>query len=87
MELAKTDLLDYIKLIGRLNEDKARKMFLQLISAVDYLHQLNILDCFQKKYNCFRMQIHLNTMNFNLYMRTSKRMILTLIIITICYNI
>jgi len=43
MELAKTDLLDYIKLIGRLNEDKARKMFTQLISAVDYLHQINIV--------------------------------------------
>ena len=43
MELAKTDLLDYIKLIGRLNEDKARKMFTQLMSAVDYLHQLNIV--------------------------------------------
>ncbi|CAF3503654.1 unnamed protein product [Adineta steineri] len=43
MELAKTDLLDYIKLIGKLNEDKARKMFTQLISAVDYLHQLNIV--------------------------------------------
>lgn len=43
MELAKTDLLDYIKLIGRLNEDKARKMFIQLISAVDYLHQINIV--------------------------------------------
>lgn len=43
MELAKTDLLDYIKLIGRLNEDKARKMFEQLISAVDYLHQMNIV--------------------------------------------
>ena len=43
MELAKTDLLDYIKLIGRLNEDKARKMFTQLTSAVDYLHQMNIV--------------------------------------------
>ncbi|CAF1213414.1 unnamed protein product [Rotaria sordida] len=43
MELAKTDLLDYIKLIGRLNEDKARKMFTQLISAIDYLHQMNIV--------------------------------------------
>lgn len=43
MELAKTDLLDYIKLIGRLTEDKARKMFMQLISAVDYLHQMNIV--------------------------------------------
>ena len=43
MELAKTDLLDYIKLIGRLTEDKARKMFMQLITAVDYLHQRNIV--------------------------------------------
>jgi testis-specific serine kinase len=43
MELAKTDLLDYIKLIGRLTEDKARKMFGQLISAVDYLHQMNVV--------------------------------------------
>ena len=43
MELAKTDLLDYIKLIGRLSEDKARAMFTQLMSAVDYLHQLNIV--------------------------------------------
>lgn len=43
MELAKTDLLDYIKLIGRLNEEKARKMFRQLISAVEYLHQINIV--------------------------------------------
>ena len=43
MELAKTDLLDYIKLIGRLNEDKAKKMFSQLIAAVDYLHRMNIV--------------------------------------------
>ncbi|CAF3223356.1 unnamed protein product [Rotaria socialis] len=43
MELAKTDLLDYVKLIGRLDEDKARKMFTQLISSVDYLHQINIV--------------------------------------------
>lgn len=43
MELAKTDLLDYIKLIGRLNEEKARKMFTQFISAVEYLHQMNIV--------------------------------------------
>lgn len=43
MELAKTDLLDYIKLVGRLTEDKARKMFMQLITAVDYLHQRNIV--------------------------------------------
>jgi serine/threonine protein kinase len=43
MELAKTDLLDYIKLIGRLSEEKARKMFAQLISAVEYLHQMNIV--------------------------------------------
>lgn len=43
MELAKTDLLDYIKLIGRLNEEKARKMFRQLILAVNYLHQMNIV--------------------------------------------
>ncbi|CAF0962089.1 unnamed protein product [Didymodactylos carnosus] len=43
MDLAKTDLLDYIKLFGRLTEDKARKMFAQLISAVDYLHSINIV--------------------------------------------
>jgi serine kinase len=43
MELAKTDLLDYIKLIGRLNEDKSRKIFTQLISAIDYLHLINIV--------------------------------------------
>ena len=43
MELAKTDLLDYIKLIGRLIEYIARKMFEQLISAVYYLHQMNIV--------------------------------------------
>jgi serine kinase len=55
MELAKTDLLDYIKLIGRLNEDKARKMFIQLISAVDYLHQINIV---HRKLNFFSISIH-----------------------------
>ena len=37
------DLLEYIKLRGAINEDKARSMFGQLVSAVRYLHQLDIV--------------------------------------------
>ncbi|CAF0919846.1 unnamed protein product [Didymodactylos carnosus] len=37
------DLLDYIKLFGRLPEDRARKMFQQLVSAIEYLHNLKIV--------------------------------------------
>jgi len=67
MELAKTDLLDYIKLIGRLNEDKSRKMFTQLISAVDYLHQMTIVH--RKFYICFSSN---NSISFFFYKRRFK---------------
>jgi serine kinase len=44
MELASHgDLLDYIKLFGYLLEDKARYMFKQVVSAIEYLHSLNII--------------------------------------------
>lgn len=44
MELAgHGDLLDYIKLRGAIPEDRAKVMFKQLISAIDYLHQRHIV--------------------------------------------
>jgi len=44
MELAgHGDLLEYIKLRGALPEDKARKLFIQLLNAVSYIHAMNIV--------------------------------------------
>lgn len=37
------DLLEYIKLRGAIEEDKARPMFKQICSAIDYLHQHRIV--------------------------------------------
>jgi serine kinase len=37
------DLLEYIKLRGALPEEKAKVMFGQLVSAIDYLHSRNIV--------------------------------------------
>ncbi|XP_061165702.1 testis-specific serine/threonine-protein kinase 1-like [Saccostrea echinata] len=37
------DLLEFIKLRGAIEEDKAKLMFRQVCSAVDYLHQNNIV--------------------------------------------
>ena len=37
------DLLEFIKLRGAVEEEKAREMFRQICSAVDYLHQNRIV--------------------------------------------
>ena len=37
------DLLEYIKLRGAIPEDKAKKMFQQLVNAIEYLHSLCII--------------------------------------------
>lgn len=36
------DLLDYIELSGPLSDAKSRHFFQQIVSAVEYLHSLNI---------------------------------------------
>ena len=37
------DLLEYVRLRGALGEDKAKCMFSQLVSAVDYMHGFNVV--------------------------------------------
>ena len=37
------DLLEYIKLRGAIEEGKARTMFRQLLSAVEYLHSISVV--------------------------------------------
>lgn len=37
------DLLEYVKLRGALPEDKARRMFGQLVSAIEYIHSLHVV--------------------------------------------
>ena len=37
------DLLDYVRLRGALAEDKARFMFSQLVSAVQYMHSFGVV--------------------------------------------
>ena len=37
------DLLEYIKLRGAIPEEKSKRMFLQLASAVEYLHAKDII--------------------------------------------
>jgi len=37
------DLLEYVRLRGALTEDKAKLMFSQLVSAVDYMHSFNVV--------------------------------------------
>lgn len=37
------DLLEYIKLRGAIAEEKAKVLFYQLVSAIEYLHSINII--------------------------------------------
>jgi len=37
------DLLEYVKLRGAILEEKAKIMFAQLVSAVGYMHRLDIV--------------------------------------------
>ena len=37
------DLLEYVRLRGALSEEKAKLMFSQLVSAVDYMHGFNVV--------------------------------------------
>jgi len=37
------DLLEYVRLRGALGEDKAKFMFFQLVSAVEYMHSFNVV--------------------------------------------
>ena len=41
------DLLEYVRLRGALNEEKAKFMFAQLVSAVDYMHGFNVVHRWQ----------------------------------------
>ena len=44
MELAgHGDLLEYVKLRGALDSDKSKRLFSQLVSAVQYLHSIDIV--------------------------------------------
>jgi serine kinase len=44
MELAgHGDLLEYVRLFGCLNEDKAKLLFRQIVDAVSYCHSLDIM--------------------------------------------
>ncbi|MRA94219.1 protein kinase, partial [Bacillus thuringiensis] len=37
------DLLEYIKLRGAIAEEKAKVLFYQLVSAIEYLHSISII--------------------------------------------
>jgi len=37
------DLLEYVKLRGALQDDKSKRLFAQLVSAVQYLHSIDIV--------------------------------------------
>ena len=37
------DLLEYIKLRGAIPEDKTRRLFQQLVNAVEYLHSVEVI--------------------------------------------
>ena len=37
------DLLEYVKLRGALPDDKSKRLFAQLVSAVQYLHSIDIV--------------------------------------------
>ena len=37
------DLLEYIKLRGAIPEERVKGMFRQLVSAIDYLHNIDII--------------------------------------------
>jgi len=51
------DLLEYVRLRGALSEDKARFMFTQLVSAVQYMHSFNVVH---------RSDLRLSSFNANL---------------------
>jgi MAP/microtubule affinity-regulating kinase len=38
---AEDDLLSHVRKCGRLSEDEARELFRQLVSAIDYCHQVH----------------------------------------------
>ena len=42
-ELARTDLLEYMKLKGALRETLVRRLFYDLASAVNYMHSINLV--------------------------------------------
>ena len=48
------DLLEYVRLRGAVTEQKARSMFSQLVSAVDYMHSFNVVHRLQ----CFLFYLH-----------------------------
>ena len=37
------DLLEYVKLRGALADDKSKRLFAQLVSAVQYLHSIDVV--------------------------------------------
>ena len=37
------DLLEYVKLRGALSDEKSKRLFAQLVSAVQYLHSIDIV--------------------------------------------
>ena len=42
-ELARTDLLDYIRFHGALRETLCRRLFFDLASGVEYMHSINLV--------------------------------------------
>ena len=42
-ELARTDLLEYMKLKGALRETLVRRLFYDLASGVQYMHSINLV--------------------------------------------
>lgn len=54
------DLLEYIKLRGAIEEDKARPMFKQICSAIDYLHQNRIVHRWVRRYYWYLIYIYMS---------------------------